>query len=177
MHLKVFCALLGTKEGSRQLCYWGSQNCSKQSGLISRAGQRSYRLWVPQSPEGKPFVRCMYFCRYGTGSGSKRRISCVSPCVLAITTNRFSFSLCLELLVIEGNTEALPSTLIPSTKFEASGTINETRSIYPTVTGSFWLELQKTWENMHVEVLRKNIDILLERCATNGEPTKYSSWK
>lgn len=76
----------------------------------------------------------------------------------------------LELLVIEGNTEPLPSS-----KFEASGTINETRSIYPTVTENLWLEPQKTLVDMHVEVLRKNIDILLERCATKGEPTKYSS--
>ncbi len=40
-----------------------------------------------------------------------------------------------------------------------------------------WLELQKAWDNISVEVLRKYIDTMSERCAAviaaKGEHTKY----
>uniref|UniRef100_A0A4W6F418 Tc1-like transposase DDE domain-containing protein n=1 Tax=Lates calcarifer TaxID=8187 RepID=A0A4W6F418_LATCA len=42
---------------------------------------------------------------------------------------------------------------------------------------SLWLELQKAWDNIGVEVLRKYTDTMPERCATviaaKGGHTKY----
>ncbi len=42
---------------------------------------------------------------------------------------------------------------------------------------SFWLELQKSWDNFSVKVLRKYVDTMPERCvsviAAKGGHTKY----
>uniref|UniRef100_A0A3B4UGX7 Uncharacterized protein n=1 Tax=Seriola dumerili TaxID=41447 RepID=A0A3B4UGX7_SERDU len=39
---------------------------------------------------------------------------------------------------------------------------------------SIWLELQKAWENISVEVLRKYMDTMPERCAAvKGGHTRY----
>lgn len=74
-------------------------------------------------PRGKAVCAPHVCRRYNTVSGSESKISCVSPCVLAITIS--SFSLLLEFPVTERN----PSTLILSIKFGVNGTINGTRSI------------------------------------------------
>ncbi len=65
-------------------------------------------------------------------------------------------------------------TLTPSSKFGVSWKINWT-DLHSNE--SFWLELQKAWDNISAEVLRKYTDTMPERCAAviaaNGGHTKY----
>ncbi len=55
-------------------------------------------------------------------------------------------------------------TSTSSSKFRASWKINWTDLLY-IQRKSLWLELQKAWDNISVEVLRKYIDTMPERCA------------